>query len=56
MTLPSLQQLTRLARYADPGHATSGHSSHAGQRVAAVFLRVLHIWYYRGATLGWIVA
>ncbi|GFW92627.1 hypothetical protein TNCV_519441 [Trichonephila clavipes] len=40
-------------RHADPGHASAGHASNAGQRASAVLLRFLHFRHRRGAALGW---
>lgn len=39
-------------RYEDTGDAFTRHASHAGQRAAAVFLRLLHIWYRRRPIVG----
>lgn len=39
-------------RYEDTGDAAAGHSSHAGQRSSAMFLRLLHIRYCRCSTVG----
>lgn len=39
-------------RYADTGDATARHSSHAGQRLVIVLLRLLHIRHRRRAAVG----
>lgn len=39
-------------RYAHPGHSPFRHTSHAGQRPGAVFLRVLHLRHRRRAAMG----
>ncbi|KAL0179400.1 hypothetical protein M9458_024842, partial [Cirrhinus mrigala] len=38
--------------YEDPGDASAGHSSHAGQCAAALLLCFLHLWDRRGPAVG----
>lgn len=39
-------------RYAHPGDPPAGHTAHAGQRAAALLLRLLHIWHRGRPALG----
>lgn len=39
-------------RHAHPRHVVAGHTAHAGQRPAALLLRLLHLWHRRRPAVG----
>ena len=40
------------SRYADLGHVTAGHSTHAGKCIIIVFLCLFYIWNNRSSIVG----